>query len=64
MVHFSSQIFFTLFQVPRRTYVEAGRSVTRFNEITPLWQNFKVFGNFLQGLFSIWQNFEPAMTLF
>ena len=30
-------------------------SVTRFGEILPLWQNW-------DGLFSIWQNFEPTLA--
>ena len=32
-------------------------SVTRFGKISPLWQNFKSLGNFLNVLFSIWHTF-------
>ena len=39
-------------------------SVTRFHEISPLWQNFKVFGNIFEGAFSIWKNFEPTSANF
>ena len=30
-------------------------SVTRFGEISPLWQNFKSLPKMIDGLFSIWQ---------
>ena len=39
-------------------------SVTRFGEISPLWQNFKSLGNFLNGLFSIWQTFVPTLAFY
>ena len=37
-------------------------SVTRFGEISPLWQKFKTFWLSLEGLFSIWQNFKPTLA--
>ena len=33
-------------------------SVTRFGEISPLWQNFKSIWLFFQGIFCFGQNFE------
>ena len=36
-------------------------SVTRFGKISPLWHNFKSLGEIFQGLFSIWQNFDPTV---
>ena len=33
--------------------------MTRFDENSRLWQNFK---SFYEGLFRIWQNFEPASS--
>ena len=36
-------------------------SVTRFGEISSLWQNFKVL-KFLNGLFSIWKSFAPTLA--
>ena len=38
-------------------------SVTRFGEISPLGQNFKILWQVLNGLFSIWQNFEPKFLM-
>ena len=38
--------------------------MTRLGEISPLWQNFKVFGQLLKALFTIWQNFEPILAIF
>ena len=35
--------------------------VTRFGEISPLWQNVKIFRNFFEGLFSIRETFEPTL---
>ena len=35
-------------------------SVTRFGEMSPLWQYFKSLGQVFKSLFSVWQNFEPA----
>ena len=34
--------------------------MTRFGEISPLWQNLKVFGQKL--LLTIWPNFEHALA--
>ena len=31
--------------------------VTRIGEFLPLWQNFKVFGQFSNAIFSFWRNF-------
>ena len=39
-------------------------SVTRFGEISPLWQKNKVFGHFWYGLISIVQTFLPNMAIF
>ena len=36
-------------------------SVTRFGEISPLWQNFKNILQLYDGLISIWQTFEPTL---
>ena len=32
-----------------------GNNVTRFGEISPLWQNFSSHWQFFKGLFNIWQ---------
>ena len=37
-------------------------SVTRFGEISPLWQYFKSLGQFCTGLFRVKQNFEPTLA--
>ena len=37
------------------------RSVTRFGEILPLLHNFKSFGQYFEGLFSIRQNRDPTL---
>ena len=37
-------------------------SVTRFGEISPLWNILKVFRQFFLKTFSIWQNFEPTLA--
>ena len=39
-------------------------SVSRFDEISPLWQKFKSFWPFLESLFRIWQNFVPTLDKF
>ena len=36
-------------------------SVTRFGEISALWQNFKTLWESLDDLFSIWQNCKPNL---
>ena len=37
-------------------------SATRFGDISPLWQNFKALWQFVEGLLSIWENFEPTLA--
>ena len=37
-------------------------SVTRFGEKSPLWQNFKIFGQVFKGSFSIKKNFELELA--
>ena len=39
-------------------------SVTRFGEISPLWQKFTSLWQFLDSLFLIWQNAEPTLVNF
>ena len=39
-----------------------GRSVTRFDEISPLCPIFKTFCQSFEGLFSFGQNFQPTLT--
>ena len=36
--------------------------MTRLGEISPLWQNLKVFEQLKKALFTIWQNFEPTLS--
>ena len=43
---------------------EAVRSVTRLGEFSPLWKYFKTIGQFCNGLFIVWQNFEPTLAIF
>ena len=38
-------------------------SVTRFGEMSPLWQNAKIIRQLFEGLISIWQNFELTMEI-
>ena len=33
-------------------------SVTRFGEISPIWQNFKTIWQLVEGSISVWQTFE------
>ena len=35
-------------------------SATIFGEISPLWQKNLTLTQFFEGIFSIWQNFEPT----
>ena len=35
-------------------------SVTRFGKISPFWPTFKLIWQHLEGLFSIWHNFEST----
>ena len=37
-------------------------SVTRFGEISPLWQNFRNLWPFIEGQNSIWQHFEHILA--
>ena len=39
-------------------------SVTRFGEILLLGQTFKNLLQTFEGLFSVWQNFEPTLATF
>ena len=39
-------------------------SVTRFGEISPLWQKLKCLWQFNEGLFSIWQKLLPTLANF
>ena len=39
-------------------------SVTRFGEMSPLWQNLQRFWQFCMSLFSLWHNFKHTMTNF
>ena len=45
-----------------QTFIVA--SVTRFGEISPLWQSFKRLWQFVKGLFRIWEKFAPTLTNF
>ena len=44
-------------QVSRRA-----SSVTRFSEISPLWQNIKKTLAILEGSFSVWKNIQPTLV--
>ena len=35
--------------------------MTKFGEISPLWQNIKNIWQLYEGLISIWQTFEPTL---
>ena len=35
--------------------------MTKFGEISPLWHNLLSLGQNVEGLFSIWQNFDPTV---
>ena len=39
-------------------------SLTRFCEISPLWQNLQSLGLFLDDWFTLWQIFEPTLANF
>ena len=46
-----------------RKFFKLDTSVTRYCEISPLWQNFEsLWGNFLDGLFRTWQTFVPTLA--
>ena len=34
------------------------------NQCDKIWQTFKSLRQFLKALFSVWQNFEPSLTIF
>ena len=36
--------------------------MTRFGEIPPLWQNFNTLRQFIEGLVSVVQKFEPTLA--
>ena len=38
--------------------------VTRFGEISPLWQKIKVFGNFWRVYLAFWKNFNQLWPIF
>ena len=42
----------------------AGGRVTRFGEISPIWQNFKYIWQSFEGSFSNWQNFNLYLEIF
>ena len=51
-------------QVAKRGGNELEISVTRFKEISYLWQKIKLLGTFLSALLgSNWQNFEPTQAI-
>ena len=39
-------------------------SVTRYGEISPIWQNLQSLGQIFKAPFTIWQNFEPTFANF
>ena len=50
--------------VAKRGGIEVKISVTRFEEISYLWQKIKLLGTFLSALLgSNWQNFEPTQAI-
>ena len=58
------------FDAKKQTFWDAN-SVTRLGEISPLWQNLKVFGNFVRDYFVIgkilnllWQFFNAVRQMF
>ena len=53
-----SRHFFEMF------HLSSTNSVTRFGEISPLWQNFKSLWLLFEGLICIGQNFEPNWANF
>ena len=38
--------------------------MTRYDKISPPWQNFKSIWPFLEGLFGIWQSVAPTLGIF
>ena len=61
-LHFSTQLHSAFYSTLIHTIVAT--SVTRFGEISPLWQKFKSFWPFLESLFRIWQKFLPTLDKF
>ena len=47
----------------RQQILMQSTSVTRFGEISPLWQTFLSLWLFSDGLFSIWQTFKPTLAM-
>ena len=47
-----------------RTWGHATFSVARFGDISPIWQQKFSLWQFLEGLFSLWQNLEPTLVNF
>ena len=45
-----------------RKTLEKVTSVTRFGDISPLWQNFTYLWQNVDSLFLIWQNDEPTLA--
>ena len=36
--------------------------MARFGKISPFWHNLKSLGQNFEGLFDIWQNFDPTVA--
>ena len=49
---------------PQRNDIIVVASVTRFGEISPLWQTLKCLWQFYEGSFSTWQKLLPTSTNF
>ena len=43
--------------------IQPTTSVTRFGEISPLWQKFSRLWQIVDGLFFIWQNVDPILLI-
>ena len=39
-------------------------SVTRFGEISPLWQNLRCLWQIFEGLFDFWHSLKPTLAIF
>ena len=59
---FEDKIFVSLVSVVCFPRFVLGCSVTRFGEISPLWQNFMNLCQMVEGIFSVWQIFEPTLA--
>ena len=53
-----------LFRMIGQVSFKALSRVTRFDEISPLWQNLKSLWQIFEGKFSIWQNLGPILAKF